>query len=41
MNKTNNESKNVDYQNQDIDKHLSKLKKNKTGKKERFKWWNL
>ena len=30
MNKTNNESKNVDYQDQDIDKHLSKLKKNKS-----------
>ena len=30
MHKTNNESKNVDYQDQDIDKHLSKLKKNKS-----------
>ena len=29
MNKTNNESKNVDYQDQDIDKNFSKLKKNK------------
>ena len=29
MNKTNNESKNADYQDQDTDKHFSKLKKNK------------
>ena len=34
MNKTNNESKNVDYQNQDIDKHLSKLKKNKSNEED-------
>ena len=34
MNKTNNESKNVDYQDQDIDKHLSKLKKNKSNEED-------
>ena len=34
MNKTNNESKNVDYQDQDIDKDLSKLKKNKSNEED-------
>jgi len=37
MNKTNNESKNVDYQDQDIDKHLSKLKKNKSNEEDKKK----
>ena len=34
MNKTNNESKNVDHQDQDIDKHFSKLKKNKSNEED-------